>query len=93
MTPGILRDMNATQTRQVDRFGNVSYRIERDGEHIGTVHKTCSGYQAEPVGVDYYMNASSIKKARALIEARALLVGAPSGQTGRGVTTPDTMGA
>jgi hypothetical protein len=70
MTPGILRDMNTTQTRQVDRFGNVSYRIERDGQHIGTVHKTSGGYQAEWPNGNYVPRLGSIKKARALIEAR-----------------------
>lgn len=60
--------MTTTQTREVDRFGNVSYRIDRDGVTIGTVVKTSSGYDAEYR--DNYVPTRSIRQARRIIEER-----------------------
>lgn len=59
-----------TQTKKLDRFDNVTYEIHRDGVLIGVVAKACSGYRAEFLN-DTYVPTTSIKKARALIEARA----------------------
>lgn len=62
--------MTATKTRQVDAKGNVTYTIRHGDTVIGTIHKTCSGYQAElPSGS--YIPTSSIKKATALLEQYA----------------------
>jgi hypothetical protein len=35
--------VNISRTKQVDRNGNVSYRVTRDGVHLGDVVKLASG--------------------------------------------------
>lgn len=48
-----------TRTKNVDGNGNVSYRIERGGEHLGDVLKTGSAsYRPELPSGDFGPNAS-----------------------------------
>jgi hypothetical protein len=50
-----------TKTKEVDRFGNVSYTV-RDGERIiGRIIKASSGYQVERLPFDSYAPVPSIK--------------------------------
>lgn len=62
--------MTTTSSKQIDRFGNISYTVTRDGEVIGTIYKESTGYRAELLSGSW-MPASSIKKAAALLTARA----------------------
>jgi hypothetical protein len=60
--------MAATRTRQVDRFGNVSYAITRDGQPIGTVLKTSTGYLAITPTRSAARRTTSIKRGVAWLE-------------------------
>jgi hypothetical protein len=41
--------VSITKAREVDDKGNVSYRVLRDGKHVGTAHKVSGGYKPELV--------------------------------------------
>ena len=59
--------MTKTQ-RQVDRFGNVSHLVIRDGQTIGTGHGTSrSGFTVEPAGWSSYWKSTSLRKAVTLV--------------------------
>lgn len=53
---------NMTKTKEIDRHGNVSYRIEMDGQHIGQIRKMCGGrWQVEATTRDGYIVKPSVK--------------------------------
>jgi hypothetical protein len=66
-----------TRTRLVDSNGNVSYRIEADGKHLGDVLKMCSGYMAETPGGAASGNLGSIRRSVEWLQRLAR----PSAQT------------
>lgn len=59
----------AKATKSVDTYGNVFYAVTLNGQSIGQVDKTCSGYQAT-LANGSYIPARSLKLAIELL-ARA----------------------
>jgi hypothetical protein len=57
--------MNTT-TKNISRTGSVIYTVNRDGQQIGCIHKTSSGYSAHlPSGG--HRTVTSIKKGAAWV--------------------------